>query len=67
MTCIKETQFKIYVLWGGKGANTARLYVFVECALCLQSLFQQYKTNVSFREMARLIARNSLVCNITMF
>ena len=26
----------------------------------LQSLFQQNKTNVSFREIARLIARNSL-------
>ena len=33
---------------------------FVECALFLQSLFQQNKTNVSFREIARLIARNSL-------
>ena len=33
ITCIKETPYKIYVLWGGggKGANTARLYVFVEC------------------------------------
>ena len=45
---------------GGKGANTARLYEFVEYALCLQALFQQNKTNVSFREIARLIARNSL-------
>ena len=45
---------------GGNGASTARLYIFVECALFLQSLFQQNKTNVSFREIARLIARNSL-------
>ena len=44
---------------GGNGASTARLYTFVECALFLQSLFQQNKTNVSFREIARLIARNS--------
>ena len=44
---------------GGNGAWTARLYIFVECALFLQSLFQQNKTNVSFREIARLIARNS--------
>ena len=36
--------------------KTARLYVFVECAKCLQSLFQGNKTNVSFREIARLIA-----------
>ena len=33
---------------GGKGANTARLYVFVECALCLQSLFQQNKNERLF-------------------
>ena len=46
---------------GGIGASTARLYIFVECALFLQSLFQQNKTNVSFREIARLIARNSLL------
>ena len=26
---------------GGIGASTARLYIFVECALFLQSLFQQ--------------------------
>ena len=45
---------------GGNGASTARLYIFVECALFLQSLFQQNKTNVSFREIAPLIARNSL-------
>ena len=44
---------------GGNGASTARLYIFVECALFLQSLFQQKKTNISFREIARLIARNS--------
>ena len=30
------------------------------CAYCLQSLFQQNKTKVSFREMGRLTARNSL-------
>ena len=46
---------------GGNGASTARLYIFVECAWFLQSLFQQNKTNVSFREIARLIARNSLI------
>ena len=46
---------------GGNGASTARLYIFVECALFLQSLFQQNKTNVLFREIARLIARNSLM------
>ena len=45
---------------GGNCASTARLYTFVECALFLQSLFQQNKTNVSFREIARRIARNSL-------
>ena len=39
---------------GGNGALTARLYIFVECALFLQSLFQQNKTNVSFREIAPL-------------
>ena len=44
---------------GGNGASTARLYIFVECAWFLQSLFQQNKMNVSFREIARLIARNS--------
>ena len=45
---------------GGNGASTARLYIFVECAQFLKSLFQQNKTNVSIREIARLIARNSL-------
>ena len=45
---------------GGNGASTARLYVFVERAKFLQSIFQQNKTNVSFRAIARLIARNSL-------
>ena len=44
---------------GCNGASTARLYIFVECAQFLQSLFQQNKTNVSFREIARLITRNS--------
>ena len=47
---------------GGNGASTSRLYIFVECALFLQSLFQQNKTNVSFREIACLIARNSFPC-----
>ena len=42
----------------GNGASTTRLYIFVECASFLQSLFQQNKTNVSFRESARFIARN---------
>ena len=46
---------------GDNDASTTRLYIFVECALFLQSLFQQNKTNVSFRELARLIARNSLL------
>ena len=46
---------------GANGASTARLYIFVECAQFLQSLFQQNKTNVSFREIARLIARNSFL------
>ena len=45
---------------GGNGPSTDRLYIFVECAKFLHSLFQQNKTNVSFREIARLIARNSL-------
>ena len=45
---------------GCKGAHTCSQCVFVECALCLQSLFEQNKTNVSFREMTRPIARNSL-------
>ena len=58
LTCIYENPFEIYEL-SGKGTKTTRLYVFVECALCLQSLFQQNKTNVLFREIARLIARNS--------
>ena len=42
--------------------------VFVECALCLQSLFQQNKTSVSFREIAQhalsLEIRNDLVQTI---
>ena len=42
------------------GAKTARLYVFLLMCLCLQSLFHQNKMSVSFREIARLIARNSL-------
>ena len=50
---------------GGNGASTARLYIFVECALFLQLLFQQNKTNVSFRESARLIARNSSCVMLT--
>ena len=50
---------------GGNGASTARLYIFVECAWFLQSLFQQNKTNVSFREIARLIARYSLANSST--
>ena len=58
ITCITEIPFKIYK-FGGNGALTARLYIFVECAYFLQSLFQQNKTNVSFREIARLIPRNS--------
>ena len=41
----------------------AGLYVFVECAWCLQSLVQQNKTSVSFREIAHLIARNPLLYN----
>ena len=45
---------------GGNGASTALLYISAECVQFLQSLFQQNKTNVSFREIARLIARNSL-------
>ena len=44
---------------GHNDTFTAGLYVFVECALSLQSLFQQNKTSVSFREIAHLIARNS--------
>ena len=44
---------------GGNVASPALLYIFVECAQFLQSLFQQNKTNVSFREIARFIARNS--------
>ena len=54
-----------YNIWtrlqlGCKGAYTAGQFAFAECAYCLQSLFQQNKSNVSFREMARLIDRNSL-------
>ena len=49
----------IYKL-GNKGAQRTGLYLFVECAMCLQSLFQQNKTKVSFREIARLITRNPL-------
>ena len=44
---------------GGNGASMAHLYIFVKCTWFLQQLFQQNKTNVSFREIARLIARNS--------
>ena len=44
---------------GGNRASRARLYIFVECHEFLQSLFQQNKTNVLFREIDRLIARNS--------
>ena len=40
---------------GGNGASTARLYIY----LFNVPLFQQNKTSVSFREIARLIARNS--------
>ena len=36
------------ILIGGNPASTARLYIFVECAWFLQSLFQQIK------RMARL-------------
>ena len=35
------------------------VYVFGEYIKRLQMLFQQSKVNVSFRETARLIARNS--------
>ena len=45
-------------IWGNI-ASTARLYIFVECAEFLKSLFQQNKTNVLFREIACFIARNS--------
>ena len=31
ITCMQETPFEIYKV-GGKGASTARLYIFVECA-----------------------------------
>ena len=47
------------IQFGGNGASTARLYILVESASFLQSLFQQNKTNLSFREIARLIASNS--------
>ena len=60
ITCIKEIPFLIYK-FGGNGESTACLYIFLECAQFLQSLFQQNKTNVSFREIARLIARNSFI------
>ena len=52
---------------GGNGTSTARLYIFVECASFLQSLFQQNKTKVSFREIARLIARNSYLGNVSIW
>ena len=46
---------------GGNGASTARLYIYLlNVPSFSRSLFQQNKTNVSFREIARLIARNSL-------
>ena len=38
---------------GGNGTSTARLYVFVECALFLQSLFQQNKRT---SRLGRLLA-----------
>ena len=40
----------LYIQIGGNGASAARLYIFFEC-------------DDSFREIARLIARNSLVPN----
>ena len=61
-TCIKvKIMISIYGL-GHNDTYTAGLYVFVECASCLQSLFQRNKTSVSFREIAHLIARNSFTC-----
>ena len=53
--------------FGGNVASTAHLYIFVECAQFLQSLFQQYKTNVSFREIARFIARNSFMGSFSVY
>ena len=41
---------------GCKVALTAGLYVVVESAYGLMSLFQQNKTNVSFSKIARLTA-----------
>ena len=38
---------------GGNGASTARLFIFVECALFLQSLFQQIKRT---SRLGRLLA-----------
>ena len=38
----------------------AGLYVLLECVFCLQSFFQQSKTNVSFSEIACPIARNPI-------
>ena len=46
--------------WVQGRIKTDGLYAFLEYALCLQSFFQQNKTNVSFREIARLVARNPL-------
>ena len=36
----------------------------LQYSFCLQSLFQQNKMNVLFREIARLIDRNSYSCRI---
>ena len=57
ITCTKEIPFYIYKFGGGgggdNGASTARLYIFVECAYFLQSLFQQNKTKA---RLGRLLA-----------
>ena len=63
ITCIKETPFKIYVLWGGAARVQIRLvYMYLLNVPSVSSrYFNKIKTNVSIREIARLIARNSLI------
>ena len=47
----------MYGLWC-EGIYTAGLYVFLNVPIVSKYLFQQNETNVSFREIARLMARN---------
>ena len=63
MTCIKETGSK-YTFYGARAAKMQirLVYMYLLNVPCVSSrYFNKIKTNVSFREIARLIARNSLI------